>query len=96
MRNDPKEERDLSGEAQYKDLVADLASRIAAWSKETPPPIQIAGMPTPSYAEPLDPKLREELMQRIKKRAQSKASWTPPGKTDHSGAPRQPKAKAKA
>jgi arylsulfatase A-like enzyme len=50
MRNDPKEERNLAGEARHRDRVRYFGEQLTAWRNDRPAPVRIAGMETPDYA----------------------------------------------
>ena len=60
MRNDPREERNLAGEGKNREVVAELSRQLTKFRADQPPPVKIAGMPTPSYAYISD-KERKEL-----------------------------------
>jgi arylsulfatase A-like enzyme len=51
LRHDPQEERDLSADRKQRDRCEHLARELAQWRKEQPPPVRIAGMATPRYAQ---------------------------------------------
>jgi arylsulfatase A-like enzyme len=51
LRNDPKEERDLSADPRHRDRVAYYRKQIAGLRAYKPSPVRIAGMSTPDYAE---------------------------------------------
>jgi arylsulfatase len=50
MRNGPKEERNLAGDARRRDLAAHSRQRLTAWRADKPAPVRIAGLATPDYA----------------------------------------------
>ncbi|MSV29068.1 MAG: DUF4976 domain-containing protein [Bryobacterales bacterium] len=50
MRNDPKEERNLAGEAKHRDAVEGFKRQLAAWRRDKPAPVRIPGMDVPDYA----------------------------------------------
>jgi arylsulfatase A-like enzyme len=50
MRNDPREERNVAGEARNRDLIADLRQQLTMYRADKPAPVRIAGMPAPAYA----------------------------------------------
>jgi len=69
MRNDPKEERNLAGEAKNRDLIEDFKRQLTAWRADKPAPVKIAGMPTPDYAFISDQE-RSQLEQHVPERRQ--------------------------
>ena len=50
MAEDPGETRNLAGEPAHGSVLRALAARLDEWQAETPPPMHVPGMPTPSYA----------------------------------------------
>ena len=50
LTKDPKEERDLAGDPQYKAVMEELAKQIDAWQKDVPPPAQFDGIQPPPFA----------------------------------------------
>lgn len=63
MRNDPKEECNLSADAKYKDHVEEWKRQLTAWRADKPAPVKIAGMPMPAYAT-VSPEERKESRRR--------------------------------
>jgi arylsulfatase len=51
LRNDPKEERDLSQDSKQRERIAAYRKELAAWRADNPAPVRIAGMETPAYAQ---------------------------------------------
>jgi arylsulfatase A-like enzyme len=60
MRNDPREERNVAGEAKHRDLVAEMKREMTRVRGEHPAPVKIAGMAIPGYAT-VSEKERKEL-----------------------------------
>lgn len=69
LKNDPKEERNLAGEAKLRDRVEDFKRQLTAWRNDKPAPIRIAGMKTPEYAQ-IDPAERKTAIENAPDRVQ--------------------------
>lgn len=55
LRNDPKEQRNLAGEARHRDFVEHAKEQLTRWRADKPAPVKIAGMATPDYAREAPP-----------------------------------------
>jgi hypothetical protein len=60
MRNDPREERNVAGEAKHRELAAEMKREMTRVRGEHPAPVTIAGMAMPAYAT-VSEKERKEL-----------------------------------
>ncbi|HTM49391.1 MAG TPA: sulfatase-like hydrolase/transferase [Bryobacteraceae bacterium] len=61
MKNDPKEQRNLIGDAKHRDRVAHFRGQLAAWRADKPKPVRIPGMKEPDYTHISDAE-RAELI----------------------------------
>ena len=50
MAKDPEEMHNLADDPAHRSVLRALAARLDEWEAETPPLVQIPGMPTPSYS----------------------------------------------
>ena len=64
MAMDPEEMHNLADDLAHSSILREMAARLDEWEAETPPLVQIPGMPTPGYSY-----LSEE------KRAEFTAAW---------------------
>lgn len=51
MRNDPEEQRNLADDPKHRDRARHAAERLTATRALKPPPVRVAGLSTPAYAE---------------------------------------------
>jgi arylsulfatase len=59
VRNDPREERNLAGDAKNRELIAEFSAQLKRFRADKPAPVKIAGMAAPDYTTISDKERRE-------------------------------------